>query len=124
MRMLVAAVVVLGIVGRTVADDTKLNEKVLVGTWTIKLVLENQNQEDKLKKSIEFRADGTYTSETAGLKTDGTYKLNGTTLELTPKDSKMTLKWKDLSIKDGKIIHQVTKNAHNELTKIEKKDKN
>ena len=121
MRVLVAAAVFLGLAAGLAGQDKdkKLDEKFLVGTWSIKFV--GGKTPDKLEKTIEFKDDGTYMWDNAGAKTEGTYKLNGTTLELTPKGTKTMVLWKDLSIKDGKIIHPISKTLQNELTRVEKK---
>ena len=117
MRIL-AVLAVLCSIGWAAAADDKLDEKFLVGTWTIKYV--GGKTEDTVKKSIEFKDDGTFLWDLGGIKREGTYKLKGTTLELTPKKGKSTTVWKDLSIKDGKIIQPVGKGSYNELTKVEK----
>jgi uncharacterized protein (TIGR03066 family) len=101
--------------GTWAAADDKLDEKFLVGKWTIKYVT-TAKTEDAVKKSIEFKDDGTFNWDLGVAKKEGTYKLNGTTLELKLKGVKSTTLWKDLSIKDGKLIHPIGKN-HNELTR-------
>jgi len=120
MRALLALAVLTAAV-RAAADDEKLDEKFLVGSWTIKYV--TGKSEDTVKKTIEFKDDGTYVWMISKTKKEGTYKLKGTTLELTDKKSKGVTYWKDLSIKDGKLIQPVGQGRYNELTRAEKKEK-
>ena len=99
--------------------DEKLDVKFLTGMWTIKYV--DGQTEDSVKKSIEFKDDGTFVWLIGRVKKEGTFKLKGTNLELKPKGSKSTTIWKDLSIKDGKLIQPVGKTSYNELTKTDSK---
>jgi uncharacterized protein (TIGR03066 family) len=101
------------------AADEKLDVKFLTGMWTIKYV--DGKTEDSVKKSIEFKDDGTFVWLLGRVKKEGTFKLKGTTLELKAKGSKSTTIWKDLSIKGGKLIQPVGKTAYNELTKTDSK---
>jgi uncharacterized protein (TIGR03066 family) len=106
MRMRVAAlcIVVVSINCLSAADDDKLDGKYLVGKWAMRLV-GGKLTESKANQSVEFKDDMTFLWDNNGFKTEGTYALNGTTLELTKKgEKKVFLFWKNLSIKDGKMI--------------------
>jgi hypothetical protein len=56
-------------------------------------------------------------------KMEGTYKVKGTTVELTQKGGKSTTIWKEVAVKDGKLIFPPTGKFQNELTRVEEKDK-
>jgi uncharacterized protein (TIGR03066 family) len=122
MRMMMGILFLFGLCAISTADEDKLDEKFLIGTWSIKFVSGN-GKEDKEVKTIEFKEDGTYVWIIAGVKSEGTYKLKGTTISLVQKGVKST-SWSKLSIMDGKIIRPGVKTSHEELTRIEKKDKN
>lgn len=120
MRMLVVALLVFGTCGRLLAADDKLDEKFLVGTWSIKMVGGKKPTSSKGTNTIEFKEDGTYIWNT-GTKMEGTYKLKGNSLELTEKGAKAPLiTMAGLQIKNGKIIHTLSKSVYNELTRMEK----
>ncbi len=121
MRVLTAALFVLGFSDGLSAADEKLDEKFLVGIWSIKLV-NGTGKEDKAGHTIEFREDGTFTWTTGG-KVEGTYKVKDTQLILNQKNGKAIV-WRDMAIKDGKLIRTISKTQTTELTRIEKKDKN
>jgi uncharacterized protein (TIGR03066 family) len=125
MRALVA-VLLFGSGGWAAAADDKLDEKFLIGKWNIKEV-GVKTPDDKIVKWIEFKPKGVYEMNDRGTKSDGTYKLKGTTLELKDKESGSVNTWKDLTIKDGKLTHPIGKkgSARAELTRVEeeKKDK-
>lgn len=126
MRTLLAAVLLLGLCGQLAAADDKLDAKFLVGKWTIKEMGLKTKEDPKTERSIEFKANGAYAMNDRGTKTDGTFKLKGTTLSLTEKGSGAVNEWKDLAIKDGKITRPLGKKgtATAELTRVEeKKDK-
>lgn len=124
MRSLVAALLLVGCCGWTAAADDKLDEKFLVGKWSIKEV-GVKTPDNKVEKSIEFKPKGAYEMNDRGTKTDGTYKLKGTTLELKDKASGAVLTWKELTIKDGKLSHPLGKKgpARAELTRVEEEKK-
>ncbi len=109
----------LAVLGASAAADDNLDAKFLTGTWAIKYV--TGKTEDSVKKSIEFKDDGTFVWMLGRTKKEGTYVLKGTTLELKAKGSKSTTIWKDLSIKDGKLMQPVGKTTYNELTKADSK---
>lgn len=132
MRTLAIASLFLGLAGSLAAqqkkDDKKdekpkLDEKFLVGKWLIHYVPAKGKADDKDDKSIEFKQDGTYLWDIAGLKFEGTYKLKGTTLELPKKGEKGGTVWENLSIQDGKIIHPVGKLGRNELIRVKDEKK-
>jgi uncharacterized protein (TIGR03066 family) len=119
---IILAVFLLGLGGALAAADDKLDAKFLVGKWTIK-ELGLKTTDDKVEKSIEFKANGTYLMNDRGTKTEGTFKLKGTTLELTDKGSGAVFAWKDMAIKDGKLTRPLGKKgtATAEMTRIEEK---
>jgi uncharacterized protein (TIGR03066 family) len=125
MRFLAATLFILGSSAYMMAaddKDNKLDEKFLVGKWNMKSLL-NGKEAGKLKlvQTIEFKDDKTFMWDNAGFKTEGTYALNGTTLELTKKgENKPYLLWKDLSIKDDKIVYPVTKTRVTEFSRADK----
>jgi uncharacterized protein (TIGR03066 family) len=123
MRIPLAVALLLGLGGLVAADD-KLDAKFLVGKWSIK-EMGLKTTDDKVEKSIEFKANSTYLMNDRGTKTEGTFKLKGTTLELTDKASGAVIAWKELAIKDGKLTRPIgKKGATAEMTRIEeKKDK-
>jgi uncharacterized protein (TIGR03066 family) len=101
-------------------EATKLTEKALVGKWSIKYIDPKAKSEDVVKKTIEFKPDGTYLWLISRQKLQGTYKLNGNTLSLTRKGAPSVTLWKDLKLQEGKLIHPVgTLGGRNELTRIE-----
>jgi uncharacterized protein (TIGR03066 family) len=116
------AVLFLGLGGHLAAADDKLDEKFLIGTWTIK-EMGLKTKDEKVEKSIEFKPKGVYAMNDRGTKTEGTYKLKGTSLDLKEKSSGAVITWKDLTIKDGKITHPLNKKgtATAELTRVEEK---
>lgn len=119
MKVIISGVLLLSFaIGNARAADEKLDAKTLVGEWQIKFVTGKNN--DTTPKSIVFNADSTYLWTIAGTKMEGSYKLNGTTIELTPKGQTGAVLWKDLSIKDGKIIQPIGKESRNELTRVKK----
>jgi uncharacterized protein (TIGR03066 family) len=119
MRALVALVFVFGLGGRLSADE-KLDEKFLVGKWTVKHI--RDGADTGFKESFEFKADGTYLWDYGGFKLEGTYKLKDTTLELKAKNENTTSILKNLSVKDGKIIHDLgEKGRYNEWTRVKDK---
>jgi uncharacterized protein (TIGR03066 family) len=123
MRVLVTALLLLVGCGWITAADDKLSEKFLIGKWTIKDT--NATIPDaKVEKSIEFKPRGVYSMNDRGTKTDGTYKLKGTSLDLRDKESGAINTWKDLAIKNGKVTYVFGKRGKAELTRVmeEKKD--
>jgi uncharacterized protein (TIGR03066 family) len=128
MRTLLAVVLLLGLAGYLTAADEKLTARFLIGKWTIKEVGTKTKEDPKVERSIEFKTNGTYAMDDRGTKTTGTFKLKGTTLELTDKASGAVFEWKDLSIKDGKLTRPLGRKgqATVELTRVveeKKKDK-
>ena len=90
--------------------------KALVGKWTGKL--------GDRERTVTFLADGTYTDELSGAKTNrtGTYKLDGASLEMTIADQPKAkpTRWTNVAVKDGKL----TAGGGGEFTRVdEKKDK-
>jgi uncharacterized protein (TIGR03066 family) len=124
MRTLIAAVLLLGFSGLLTAADDKLDEKFLIGKWDIKEV-GLKSKDDKVVKTIEFKPRNIYSMNDRGTKTEGTYKLKGTTLEMAEKESGAVTTWKDLTIKDGKLTYPIGKKAkaHAELTRIDEEKK-
>ena len=122
MRVLVAVLLFVGVGGRVAAADDKLDEKFLIGKWNIKDV-GVKTPDEKTVKWIEFKPKGVYEMNDRGTKSDGTYKLKGTTLELKDKESGAVFAWKDLTIKDGKLSHPLGKKGTGraELTRVEEK---
>jgi uncharacterized protein (TIGR03066 family) len=128
MRTVLAALVLLGLGSHLAAADDKLDAKFLVGKWTIKETGLKTKEDPKVERWIEFKANGTYSMNDRGTKTDGTFKLKGTTLDLTDKASGAVTEWKELSIKDGKITRPFGRKgaATAEMTRVveeKKKDK-
>jgi uncharacterized protein (TIGR03066 family) len=120
MRNLLAAVLFFGLGGYLAAADDKLDEKFLIGKWTIKTV--GAKADAKVEKSIEFKPKGLYAMDDRGTKTEGTYKLKGTNIDLTEKSSGAVTTWKDVTIKDGKLNSPLRGGkAHLELTRVEEK---
>jgi uncharacterized protein (TIGR03066 family) len=120
MRVLVAMLLLVGCGGWIIAADDKLDEKFLIGKWAIKDT-NAKTPDGKVEKSIEFKPRGVYEMNDRGTKTDGTYKLKGTSLDLKDKGSGAVNTWKDLAIKDGKITYGFGKKGKAELTRVEEK---
>ena len=120
MRALVAGLLFAGCCGWVAAADDKLDEKFLVGKWSIKDT-NAKTPDGKVEKSIEFKPKGVYEMNDRGTKTDGTYKLKGTSLDLKDKASGAVTTWKDLAIKEGKITYGFGKKGKAELTRDEEK---
>jgi hypothetical protein len=122
MRKAMAFMLLLGFSGVVIAADDKLDEKYLVGLWSIKLV-NKTGKEDKAGHTIEFKEDGSFIWNDGG-KIVGTYKVNDMQQLVLKRTGGKSIIWKDMSIKDGKVIRQLGKTDYDELTRIEKKDKN
>ena len=68
----------------------KLDEKVLVGKWKMKVIDPQSKRQDDGYHLVEFTEDGKYTDTAvivikgreSKLDTKGTYKLKGTTIEI------------------------------------------
>src|SRR5262245_49272147 len=113
MRACFLVVIALSISAGTVCAQDKLTEKALVGKWTMKLT----GIESKLERTMELKTDATFVGNDGKNTREGTYKLNGTTLELRFKGSKDGVNWANLSMKDGKVIRAITKKTTEEWTK-------
>ena len=111
------------------AADDKLDEKFLVGTWS--LVFVGGKEDGKIARTIEFKADGTYTKVFNKMKSEGKYAIKGTTIELTQTNPKALFPvelYSDLTVKDGKMVSpplpmSVPKGLVMEFTRVEKKGK-
>jgi hypothetical protein len=130
MRSLAAALLVTGIAITSVrgADDT-LDEKFVVGKWSLVYIGSKEN--GKFPRSIEFKADGTYTKDFNKMKSEGKYVLKGASIELTQTTPKALFPveyYSDLTIKDGKMVSpplpmSVPNGLIMEFTRVEKKGK-
>ena len=111
----------------------KLDEKVLVGKWKMKVIDPQSKRQDDGYHLVEFTEDGKYTDTAvivikgreSKLDTKGTYKLKGTTIEIAiDGDPKFKFLWEGFTLKDGVLRRPFGKTAYFEYTRMgdEKKD--
>lgn len=93
-----------------------VTKKTLIGKWSIKTV--GAGEPSPVKRTIEFKSDGTLIETIGETAVSGKYRLTGSKLSMALKGAEALIVWDKLKLQGGKIIYPITETLRTELTRI------